>query len=74
MLQERVSDNIYVFTSDLYAQVTAGAIVTRGGAILVDSLPFPAETLFSRHVKSRPCCLCQVPGLRGCREGGGLCP
>ena len=43
MLQERVSDNIHVFTSDLYAQVTAGAIVTRDGAILVDSLPFPTE-------------------------------
>jgi len=44
MLRERVSDNIYVFTSDLYAQVTAGAIVTPEGAILVDSLPFPSET------------------------------
>jgi len=44
MLRERVSDNIYVFTSDLYAQVTAGVIVTPKGAILVDSLPFPTET------------------------------
>lgn len=44
MLRERVSDNIYIFTSDLYAQVTAGAIVTPGGTILVDSLPFPIET------------------------------
>jgi cyclase len=44
VLQERVSDDIYVFTSDLYAQVTAGAIVTGEGAILIDSLPFPAET------------------------------
>jgi len=44
MLRERVSDNIYVFTSDLYAQVTAGVIVTPEGAILVDSLPFPTET------------------------------
>lgn len=43
MLQERVSDDTYVFTSDLYAQVTAGAIVTRDGAILVDTLPFPSE-------------------------------
>ncbi|MEE8389564.1 MAG: MBL fold metallo-hydrolase [Anaerolineae bacterium] len=43
MLRERVSNNIYVFTSDLYAQVTAGAIITRDGAILVDSLPFPEE-------------------------------
>ncbi len=44
MLRERVSDNIYVFTSDLYAQVTAGAIVTPEGTVLVDSLPFPSET------------------------------
>jgi cyclase len=43
LLRERVSNNIYVFTSDLYAQVTAGAIITRVGAILVDSLPFPEE-------------------------------
>lgn len=44
MLRERVSDNIYVFTSELYAQVTAGAVVTPDGTILVDSLPFPIET------------------------------
>jgi cyclase len=43
VLRERVSNNIYVFTSDLYAQVTAGAIVTRDGVILVDTLPFPVE-------------------------------
>jgi len=60
MLQERVSDNIYVFTSDLYAQVTAGAIVTRGGAILVDSLPFPAETRDMAAFISRIC----PPGVR----------
>jgi len=43
MLRERVANDIYVFTSDLYAQVTAGAIVTREGAILIDSLPLPVE-------------------------------
>ncbi len=43
MLRERVSNNIYVFTSDLYAQVTAGAVLTREGAILIDTLPFPEE-------------------------------
>lgn len=43
MLRERVSEDIYVFTSDLYAQVTAGAIVTGEGTILVDTLPFPVE-------------------------------
>ncbi len=44
MLRERVSDDTYVFTSGLYAQVTAGAIVTSDGAILVDTLPFPVES------------------------------
>jgi cyclase len=44
MRRERVSDDIYVFTSDLYAQVTASAVVTREGIIAIDTLPFPEET------------------------------
>jgi glyoxylase-like metal-dependent hydrolase (beta-lactamase superfamily II) len=44
MLREHVAKNVYVFTSELYAQVTAGAIVTSAGAIVIDTLPFPAET------------------------------
>ncbi len=44
MHRERISDDIYVFTSGLYAQVTAGAIITSAGAIIIDTLPFPAET------------------------------
>jgi cyclase len=44
MLLERISEEIYVFTSDLYAQVTAGVIVTSEGAAVVDTLPFPQET------------------------------
>lgn len=43
MLQERVSSDIYLFTSDLYTQVTAGVIVTPQGAVLVDTMPFPIE-------------------------------
>jgi len=42
---ERVTDDVYVFTSELYAQVTAGVINTRLGAILVDTLPYPTEAL-----------------------------
>ena len=45
MLRERVSEDIYVFTSDVYAQVTAGAVVSPEGAVLIDTLAFPAETL-----------------------------
>ncbi len=44
MRRERVSDDIYVFTSDLYAQVTASAVVTREGIVVIDTLPFRPET------------------------------
>lgn len=45
MQRERVADDIYVFTSDLYAQVTAGVIVTSEGAVVIDTLVYPEETL-----------------------------
>lgn len=45
MQRERVAEDIYVFTSELYARVTAGVVVTQAGAILIDTLPFPQETL-----------------------------
>ncbi len=44
MRRERVSDDIYVFTSDLYAQVTATAVTTQEGVVVIDTLPFPQET------------------------------
>lgn len=44
MHRERIADDVYVFTSDLYAQVTAGAVVTGEGVIVIDTLPFPSET------------------------------
>ena len=44
MQEERVASDIHIFTSELYAQVTAGLIVTDQGCILVDTLPFPEET------------------------------
>ena len=44
MYRERIADDVYVFTSGLYAQVTAGAIVTSEGAVVIDTLPFPSET------------------------------
>lgn len=43
MQRERVADDIYVFSSELYAQVTAGAVITSEGAILIDTLLFPEE-------------------------------
>jgi glyoxylase-like metal-dependent hydrolase (beta-lactamase superfamily II) len=42
--RDRISDGVYVFTSGLYAEVTATVIFTDEGAILVDTLPFPQET------------------------------
>lgn len=44
MQEERVASDIHVFSSELYAQVTAGLIVTQEGCILIDTLPFPEET------------------------------
>jgi cyclase len=44
MRRERISEDIYIFTSELYAQVTACAILTDEGAIVIDTLPFPAES------------------------------
>lgn len=44
MRRERVSDDIYVFTSELYAQVTASAVVTRQGIVVIDTLPYGPET------------------------------
>jgi glyoxylase-like metal-dependent hydrolase (beta-lactamase superfamily II) len=44
MQRERVAEDIFVFTSEIYARVTAGAVVTPIGAILIDTLPYPQET------------------------------
>lgn len=49
MVRERIADDIYVFTSKQYAQVTSGAIITKEGVILIDTLYFPEET---RAIKS----------------------
>jgi cyclase len=57
MQRERVADDIYVFTSELYAQVTAGAVITSEGAILIDTLVFPEEARAIRHfIENRLSC------------------
>ena len=43
--RERVSDNVYSFQSEVYALVTAGAIVGPNWAVVIDTLPTPDETL-----------------------------
>ena len=45
MQRERVTEDIYIFTSDLYVHVTAGVIVTSRGVILIDTLLYPEESL-----------------------------
>jgi len=44
MRRDRVAEDIYTFTSDLYAQVSAGIILTSEGTVVIDTLPFPEET------------------------------
>jgi len=60
MLRERVADDIYVFTSDLYIKVMAGVIFTSQGVIVIDTLLFPHETrelvdLVRRKAKNEVC-------------------
>ncbi len=45
MQRERVADNVYYFQSDLYAQVTAGAVIGPNWAVVIDTLALPEETL-----------------------------
>lgn len=44
MQREKIAEDIYVFISDDYAQVTASAVLTVEGAVLIDTLFFPHET------------------------------
>jgi len=44
MVRERVADNVYVFTSDQYALVNAGAVVGPEWSVVIDTLPYPEET------------------------------
>ena len=48
MIRERIANNVYWFQSEIYAQVTAGAIIGPDWAILVDTLVVPDETLEMR--------------------------
>ena len=44
MVRERIAEDIYVFSSRRYAQVTAGAVLTNEGIVLIDTLFYPDET------------------------------
>jgi glyoxylase-like metal-dependent hydrolase (beta-lactamase superfamily II) len=45
MQRERVADNVFYFQSDVYAQVTAGAVIGPNWAVIIDTLAIPEETL-----------------------------
>ncbi len=55
MLRERVTEDVYVFISSLYAEVGATVIVTPEGAVVVDTAPFPQETRQIREFALRRC-------------------
>jgi cyclase len=58
MIRERVAEDVYIFTSELYAQVNAGAVIGPEWSVLIDTLAYPEETLeikeFLENQLSRP--------------------
>jgi cyclase len=55
MLRERVTEDVYVFISSLYAEVAATVVITPDGAVVIDTLPFPEETRQVREFALRRC-------------------
>jgi glyoxylase-like metal-dependent hydrolase (beta-lactamase superfamily II) len=49
MHRERVSENVFWFQSEIYAQVTAGVIAGPQWAVVIDTLALPDETLSIRE-------------------------
>ncbi len=49
MHRERVSENVYWFQSEVYAQVTAGVVAGPQWAVVIDTLAMPDETLNMRE-------------------------
>ncbi len=49
MHRERVSENVYWFQSEIYAQVTAGVVAGPQWAVVIDTLALPDETLGMRE-------------------------
>ncbi len=49
MQHERVSENVYWFQSEVFAQVTAGAVTGTQWAVVIDTLAIPDETLHMRQ-------------------------
>ena len=49
MHRERVSENVYWFQSEVYAQVTAGVVAGPQWAVVIDTLALPEETMAMRE-------------------------
>lgn len=49
MHRERVSENVFWFQSEVYAQVTAGVVVGPQWGVVIDTLALPDETLTIRE-------------------------
>ena len=52
---ERASEDIYIFTSDRYAQVTASLIVSGNTGVLIDAMPYPEEAAQIALLAHRRC-------------------
>lgn len=48
--RERIAENVFAFQSDVYAQVTAGAIIGPNWAVVIDTLAMPEESLEIRNL------------------------
>lgn len=55
MQRERVTEDVYVFISGLYAEVAATVVITAEGAVVIDTLPFPQETAQVREFALARC-------------------
>lgn len=49
MHRERISENVFWFQSEVYAQVTAGVVAGPQWAVVIDTLALPEETLGMRE-------------------------
>ncbi len=47
--RERIADNVYSFQSEVYAQVTAGAVIGPNWAVVIDTLATPDEAIAIRE-------------------------
>jgi glyoxylase-like metal-dependent hydrolase (beta-lactamase superfamily II) len=45
MIRERVAQDVYVFSSELYAQVNAGAVIGPEWSVVIDTLAYPEESI-----------------------------